>query len=162
MTKANILPSEVAAPVGTIDPDNYATGAQNSDFVDMENWESLRTLLMVGAWGDTTTTIDMKLQQATSSGGAGVKDITGKAITQIAAGSPAAGDKQAVINVRASELDTNNDFQFVRAVVTIADSASPADSPTVSTDYAVVIDGFGPRYGPASDFDLASVVEIIS
>ena len=161
--KANILPSELAALVGTIDPDNYATGAQNSDWVDMQDWEAVKTTLLIGDWGDTTSTIDMKLEQATSSGGAGAKDITGKAITQIASGSPVASDKQAIINVRASELDVNNDFQFVRAVATGADTASPADSPGgINTDYGAVLLGFGPRYGPASDNDLASVVEIIS
>ena len=159
----NALPSELAAIVATIDPDAYTPGAQNSDYVDMADFESLMAILMLGAWADTGTTADFKLQQATSSGGAGVKDITGKAITQIASGSPAAGDKQAIINVRADELDLANDFQFVRAVATVADSSSPADSPAaVVTDYAAVLLGFGPRYGPASDNDLASVAEIIS
>lgn len=160
--KANILPSEMAAVVATIDPDNYAAGAQNSDWVDMENWESLMAILAIGTMADTSTTMDFKLQQATTSGGAGAKDITGKAITQIASGSPAVGDKQAIINVRGSELDIANGFTFVRAVATQADSATPADSPAVSTDYGAILLGFGPRYGPASDNDLASVAEIIS
>ena len=158
----NALPSELAAIVATIDPDAYADGAQNSDYVDMADFESLMAVLLLGAVPDTGTTIDFKLQQATTSGGAGVKDITGKAITQIASGSPAVGDKQAIINVRASELDLDNGFQFVRAVATGADSSSPADSPTVTVDYGAVLLGFGPRYGPASDNDLASVAEIIS
>ncbi len=162
MTMANILPSEVAAVVATIDPDAYAHGAQNSDWVDMADFESLMAVLSIGTFPDTGSTMDFKLQQATSSGGAGVKDITSKAITQIASGSPIVSDVQAIINVRASELDVNNSFQFVRAVATGADSSSPADSPASTTDYGAVLLGFGPRYGPASDNDLATVAEIIS
>ncbi len=159
----NMLASEEVALVGTIDPDAYAVGAQNSDYVDMEQFGRLMVTLLLGAMSDTSTTWDLKLQQATTSGGGGVKDITGKAITQIASGSPAVGDKQTVINLRADELDVNNGFSFVRAVMTSADSASPADSPVSSAhDACVILQGLSPRYGPASDNDLASVVEIIS
>ena len=162
MGAKNILPSELAAIVATIDPDAYADGAQNSDWVDMADFESLMAMLMIGTFPDTGSTMDFKLQQATTSGGAGVKDITGKAITQIASGSPAVSDKQAIINVRADELDLDGGFQFVRAVATGADTSSPADSPAATIDYGAVLLGFGPRYGPASDNDLASVAEIIS
>lgn len=158
----NALPSETVAVVATIDPDAYAHGAQNSDYVDMSDFESLMAVLLLGAVPDTSTTIDFKLQQATSSGGAGVKDITGKAITQIASGSPAAGDKQAIINLRAEELDIAGGFRYVRAVATGADSGSPADSPANTIDYGAVLLGFNPKHGPASDNDLASVAEIVS
>lgn len=155
----NPLPSEKAAVVATIDPDNYASGAQNSDYVDMGDFESAMFILMVGDWPDTDHQIDFKLQQATSSGGAGVKDITGKAITTLDSDSPAAPDKQVIINLRAEELDLANDFRFVRAVATAGDVTS-GDSGNL--DYAVVGLGFNPRHGPASDRDLASVVEIVT
>lgn len=159
----NILPSEQAAVVATIDPDANGHGAVNSDWVDMADFETLMAVLFVGDFPDTSSTLDFKLQQATSSGGAGAKDITGKAITQIAAGSPAAGDKQAIINLRGSELDIDNAFRFVRAVATGADSASPVDSPGPNTiDYSALLLGFMPKHGPASDHDLASVDEIVS
>ncbi len=162
MPMENTLPSEVAAVLGTIDPDAYAHGAQNSDWVDLGLFDQLMAVLMLGEVPDTTSTIDFKLQQATTSGGAGAKDITGKAITQIASGSPAVGDKQAIINLRADELDITNDFRFVRAVATTADTNSPADSPVNTIDYGAVLLGFGPRYGPANDSDLASVAEIVN
>lgn len=158
---SNTLPSEQAAVVGTIDPDVYAHGAQNSDWVDMADFEMVMAVLLIGTFPDTDTTMDFKLQQATSSGGAGAKDITGKAITQIASGSPVVSDKQAIINVRGAELDIANDFRFVRAVATGADSGSPADSPANTIDYGAVLLGMGPKHGPASDFDLASVAEIV-
>ncbi len=158
----NVLPSEQAAIVATIDPDVYAHGAQNSDYVDMADFEQLMAVLMIGTFPDTDTTMDFKLQQATSSGGAGVKDITGKAITQIASDSPVSSDKQAIINLRGSELDIAGGFRFVRAVATGTDSGSPADSPVNTIDYGVNVFGFGPKHGPASDNDLASVVEIVT
>ncbi len=158
----NALPSEQAAVVATIDPDVYAHGAQNSDYVDMANFEMLMAVVMFGDVPDTDTSIDFKLQQATTSGGGGVKDITGKAITQILSGSPAVGDKQAIINLRGAELDIAGGFRFVRMVATGADSGSPADSPANTVDYSALALGFGPLHGPASDNDLASVAEIVA
>ena len=162
MAMDNTLPSEVAAVVATIDPDVYSHGAQSSDYVDMGKFDQLMAILLVGTFPDVGTTIDFKLQQATTSGGAGVKDITDKAITQIASGSPVVSDKQAVINLRAEELDLANDFRYVKAVATGADSSSPADSPANTIDYGAVLLGFGARYGPAYDNDLATVAEIVN
>ena len=159
MPMTNTIPSEDVAVLATIDPDAYAHGAQNSDYCDMGDFDQLMAVLM---WGDsdTTTTFDFKLQEATTAGGAGVKDISGKAITQLASGSPEAGDKQAIINLRAEDLDIDNGFRFVRAVATVADSDSPASA--VTADYGAILLGFGPRYGPAYDLDLASVAEIVN
>ncbi len=162
MPMTNTLPSEDVAILATIDPDAYAHGAQNSDWADLGLFDQLMAVLLLGAVPDTTSSIDFKLQQATSSGGAGAKDITGKAITQITSGSPAVGDKQAIINLRADELDIDNSFRFVRAVATTADTNSPADSPANTIDYGAVLLGFGARYGPANDSDLASVAEIVN
>jgi hypothetical protein len=161
MAAENPLPSETVAVLATIDPDAYAAGAQNSDWCDMAKFDQLMAILLLGEW-DSTSTIDFKLTQATSSGGAGEKDITDKAITQIVSGSPAVFDKQAIINLRAQEMDIENGFRFVRAVATTADSNSPADSPAATYDYGAVLLGFGARYGPAYDNDLASVAEIVT
>ena len=161
MPMQNPLASEIAAVLGTIDPDVYAHGAQNSDWLDLGLFDQAMAVLMTGDV-PTTTSVDFKLQQATSSGGAGVKDITGKAITQILSGSPSSNDSQAVINCRADELDIDNSFRFVRAVATTADTNSPADSPVNTSDYSAVLVGFGARHEPASDHDLASVVEIVN
>ncbi len=159
MPMSNTLPSEDVAVLATIDPDAYAHGAQNSDYCDLGDFDQLMAVLM---WGDsdTSTTIDFKLQQATTAGGAGVKDIVGKALTQIAAASPEVGDRQALINLRADELDIDNGFRYVRAVATTADTSSPASA--VNVDLSALLLGFGPRYGPAYDLDLASVAEIVN
>ncbi len=155
MTMENTLPSESVALLGTIDPDNYGAGAQNSDWADMSMFDQILAVVTVGTM-ETATTLDSKLTQATTSGGGGEKDITGKAITQLTA-TGSDSDKQVVINCRADELDIASDFRFVRLVQT-----GGAGSPANNVDHAALLFGFGARYEPASDSDLASVDEIVN
>ena len=155
----NVLPSEAAALAATIDPDAYAasdTTPQTSDWVDASRFETLLAVVMTGTL-PATVTVSAKLEQATSDAGAGAKDIAGKAITPLAA--VADSDKQALINLRGEELDVDGGFRYVRLSVTIADSASPD---AASADLAAFVFGHHPRYGPASDYDLASVAEIVT
>lgn len=154
----NQLPSEVAAVAATIDPDAYTAAddtPQTSDWVDMADFESALAVLMTGTVA-ATVSITAKLEQATSAAGAGAKDITGKSITTL---TTADGDKQVLINVRGEELDVSNNFRYVRLSVTIADSASPD---AAAADFGAAVFGFFPKYGPASDHDLASVDEIVN
>lgn len=146
------LPSEKAAIVATIDPDVLTAAAHSSDYVDMSEFESLMCVVMAGTLGSSAT-FDCKLQQATDGSGTGLKDITGKSITQLTQASPDDSDKQAIINLRGEELDVSNGFRYVKAVLTVA---------TASCDGGAVLIGFGPRNGPASDDDLASVAEIVA
>lgn len=147
----NSLPSERVAVCGVIDPDANTAAAYTSDYVDMTNFKSAVGIVLAGTMASTST-IDAKLVQATDSSGTGVKDITGKAITQLTeAGTDS--DKQAIINVRTEELDVDGGFTHVALVMTVGTAAS---------DSAAIILGLDARYGPASDADLASVDEIIS
>lgn len=153
MPMGNTLPSEIAAVLATIDPDEYAAGAQNSDWIDLGKIDQVMAVVMAGTIG-AGSTLDSKLTQATASDGSGEKDISGKAITQLVA---ADDDKQAVINCRADELDIANDFRFVRLVQT-----GGTGSPATTVDHSALLFGFGARYEPASDGDLASVDEIVN
>ncbi len=153
MPMGNTLVSESWAILATIDPDEYAAGAQNSDWVDMGLFDQVAAVIMSGTVG-AGSTLDSKFTQATDASGAGEKDITGKAITQLLA---ADDDKQAVINLRADELDIANDFRFVRLVQT-----GGTGSPATTVDHAAIIFGTGARYEPAADGDLASVDEIVN
>ena len=155
MPMGNTLPSEIAALLATIDPDAYAAGAQNSDWIDLGLFDQVMAVIMAGTIG-TGSTLDAKLTQATDSSGAGEKDITGKAITQLTQAA-SDSDKQAIINCRADELDIANDFRFVRLVQT-----GGTGSPATSVDHSAVLFAFGARYEPASDGDLASVDEIVN
>lgn len=156
----NSLPSERAAVLATIDPDNYSDGTQTSDWADMSKFETAMAIAMTGtiAGAATNGTVNFKLQQATSSGGAGAKDITGKAITALTEDGTDS-DKQAIINVRGEELDVDGGFRYVAMVATLLDAGSPTEA---TYDFGAVLLGFDPRYGPASDNDLASVDEIVA
>lgn len=146
----NNLPSEAAAVAATIDPDAYTAGTYVSDYVDVSKFRRLMAVVMAGDLG-TNATLDAKLRQATDASGTGVKDISGKAITQLTqAGSDS--DKQAVINLDQSELDIANGFAFVCLSMTVA---------TATSDAGGLIMGFDAAIEPASDNDLSSVDEIV-
>lgn len=142
---------EGAAVVGTIDPDAYAASTVVSDYVDMTKFQEVMAVVMAGELGSSAT-LDAKLRQATDSSGTGVKDITGKAITQLTqAGTDS--DKQAVIRVRSDELDVANRFTHVALSMTIG---------TATSDAGAILLGFMSRYQPGNSYDLATVDEIVS
>lgn len=150
--KMNALGSEVAAVVGVIDPDAYAASTVVSAFVDMKNFDQVLAIVSAGTL-TASSTLDAKLEQATDAAGTGVKDVTGKAITQL---TQAGGDsdKQALINLRAEETDIEGGFSFVRLSMTLTAGTGG--------DAGGLLLGMGASYGPANDFDLASVAEIVN
>lgn len=145
----NELPSEGVALIATIDPAENLVAATVSDYGDIGKFASMLALLQLGVIG-AAATIDMKLVQATDASGTGKKDITGKAITQLVKATD--DDKQAMINVRAEDLDIDNDFSFVAIELTVGAAISQSSCALL---------GFGARYKPASDENLASVAEIV-
>lgn len=143
----NMLTSEKVAVVATIDPDVYTAAAHDSDYVDMSRFESIQAIGMVGTMAGSSTVI-FKLQSAVAATGGA--DITGKTATTLTqAGTDS--DKQVVINLRAEELPEGH--RYVKMVMTVA----AADS-----DAGGIILGFNPKNAPASDYDLASVDEILA
>lgn len=144
-------PSDEIAVLATIDPDAYSANTYVSDYASFEYFDEMLAVVTVGDIG-TSGTVNGKLRQATSSTGASVKDITSKAITALTqAGTDS--DKQALINLRADELDLANGFKFVCISLTNA---------TASADMGAVLLGVKPKHGPASGHDLASVDEIVA
>ena len=75
-------PSEVVALAATVDPASLSANTYVSDYVDMKNFEQLLAVILLGAM-TTNGTFDAKLRQAVNSSGGSVKDITGKAVTQL-------------------------------------------------------------------------------
>lgn len=147
----NNLPSERAAIVGVIDPDVTAAGAVSTGWVAAKDFLNFMAIVFAGTLGSSAT-LDAKIEQATDSSGTGAKDVTGKAITQMTqAGTDS--DKQAVINVKQADLDIANSFTHLRLTVTVA---------TASSDAGAVLLGFDPTYGSASDYDAATVDEIVA
>lgn len=146
----NIKPSDRVAVLGAIDPDAYAASTVTTGWVDVANWGNLMAIIMAGDLG-ASATLDAKLEQATSAAGAGAKDVTGKAITQLTqAGTDS--NKQAIINCSYRDLDFANDFQFVRLSMTVA---------TATSDAGAILLGLDPRYNTAADSDATTVDEIV-
>lgn len=146
----NMKPTELAGVVGVIDPDANAAATYTTDWVAMKNWQALLAVIMAGDLG-ASATLDVKLEQATTSGGAGAKDVTGKSITQLTqAGTDS--NKQVLINLRPEELDVEGGFDYVRLSMTVG---------TATSDSGALLLGVYPSRGPATDFDLATVDEIV-
>ena len=145
MTLRGQIGEEIAI-LGTIDPIDLATSAVNSDFVAFDRFDKVAALILIGA---ITGTIDAKIQEAKDSGGTGVQDLTGKAITQLSATDD---NKQAVISVDRNDLTV--DFTHIRCVLT------PTGG-TTNLGGLVIIGGIA-RYAPVADHDLASVAEIVN
>lgn len=147
MPNANVKPSDRAPVLAVIDPDAYTAATYTSGWVDMSLWESLQAIVFAGTLGSSAT-LDAKLEQATSAAGAGAKDITGKAITQLTqAGTDS--DKQAVINCQSEDLDVEGGFRYVRLSMTVG---------TATSDAGGVVLGMDPRYAPT---DATTVDEVV-
>lgn len=147
----NLLPSQRNGVIGVVDPDANTVGDKDTVWMDAAAFDSMMAIIQTGILG-ASATVDAKLLEATDAAGAGAKDITGKAITQLLKASN--DDDQAIINLRADELDVDNGFAFVLLRVTIG---------TATSDCSAVVLGLDPRYAPAdaNGKDLASVVEIV-
>jgi hypothetical protein len=140
MSTPNANPSDRATIAGVINPQSLAPGSASTGWVSMATYSAVQGVVVVGAI-TATGTVDAKLEQATSAAGAGAKDVTGKAITQLtAAGTDS--NKQAVLNCGAEELDVNNAFTHVRLTVTTAAAAALV---------AGLLLGHDARYQPATD-----------
>lgn len=112
---------ENTAILGAIHAVSQGVGAVSSAWVPVSEYARIVALVDAGALG-ASATVDAKLEQATDSSGTGAKDITGKALTQLADG--ADDNSNHVIECRASELDKANSFDHVRLTITVATAAS--------------------------------------
>jgi len=140
--------AETVAIIATIDPDAYGTGDQNTDAIDMRYWREVAFVVMAGDLGSSAT-LDFVVNGDTASGGSYATAITGKSITQLTqAGTDS--DKQVVVRVTAEEVAAQS-LRYIRGTMSIG---------AASSDCAVVVLGYGARYQPAENFDLATVDEI--
>ena len=140
--------SESLISLGNIAPVSQGVGTAVSGWVSLKNAHAAMALINVGVFG-ASATVDAKIQQATTSGGANAKDVTGKAIVQMLA---AGGNgKQAMINFRPQDLDVNGGFTFVQLSVTVGTAATLIAADLVANA----------RFQPASDLNNAIVTQII-
>ena len=140
--------SQQNAVVATIDPDAYDAAAYTTDGVDMDVFPQVQFIVMVGEM-QTGSTVDFAIWRSTDNSTFVVMSPT-KGITQLTqAGTDA--DKQVVVHVDAAEL--GDGYRYCRGLLTIGTAAS---------DAAVVAIADHSRYKPATDYDLASVDEIVT
>jgi len=95
------------------DPGVYPTVAYRS----MANHQRGVVILILGGMAQGAT-VDLVLMQAQDAAGTGAKVIAGKAMTQLTQAAGDGGDIVA-IELRTEELDVNNGFSFVGAILTI-------------------------------------------
>ena len=149
MSNPAMKASQRVAVVGSISPVSQGAGTATSAWIDATTFHNYLAILKTGVLG-ASATLDAKIQQATDNAGAGVKDVTGRAITQLVKASN--DNNQAEIDLKQEDLDFANGFKFFRLSMTVATAASLIDATILSVD---------PRYGFASDNDAAAVVQIV-
>lgn len=121
----NLKFSDQVTLLGVIDPDANAAAAYSTGWVDAGMFAKFGAVIKAGDLGSSAT-LDAKIEQATSSAGAGAKDVTGKAITQLTqAGTDS--NKQAIINFSGADLDVANGFAWVRLTMTVGTATSDCD-----------------------------------
>jgi hypothetical protein len=145
----NAKASEILSVLATIDPVSQSAGSVTTGWVPVTNFHNFMATVQTGVLG-ASATVDAKIQQAMDGSGTGVKDVTGKSLTQIV---KATGDnKQALINFRGEDLDNLNGFTYVRLSITVGTAASLV---------AAQLLGFTPRFATADAFNQAAVVQVI-
>ncbi|HEY1409159.1 MAG TPA: hypothetical protein VF434_09465 [Promineifilum sp.] len=141
-------PAEMAALISALDPASLTANTYYSDWVLADDFEQFMGIVLVGAI-TTNGTCDIAISQATDGSGTGAKDVV--AATQLtAAGTDS--NKQVVLQCRQDQLDLAGGFRYLAVEVVTATAASIAGACLL---------GFNPGYGPARDYDVASVDEIV-
>ena len=140
-------PTDDMAVAGAIDPQLVDNASATSDWVSLRDFDYVVFVLNVGA---TDITVDAKIQSADDSSGTNAADITSLAITQLGATDD---NKQAVLVVRKDQLAAGDTHAAI--VVTVGDG-------TTGAYVSAVCLGFVGDYGPASQYDVASVAEIVT
>lgn len=150
MSNNVFLPHEAVAVAAAIDPQLVDNAAVTSDWVSLANFHQVMFVLNIGA---TDITVDAKLQSADDSSGTNAADLTGLAVTQIAATDD---NTQYVLVVRADQVNPiNAGDTHVALVVTVGDGTAGAYVSAVGL-------GFNAAHLPANELDVASVDEIVN
>jgi hypothetical protein len=152
----NQKPTDGLAVLTTIDP--VSTGATvTGSWVPAAYFHAFLALIDVGVFG-ASATVDFKVRQAQDSSGTGAKDITGKAITQLVAAG--GNNRQAMINVRSDDLDTNNGFGFINISATVGTAASLISAALLGV-FPHVQPPVDASASPAVNFGASSVAQIV-
>ena len=140
--------TEVCYPLAIEYSDDLGPAATASAYVSFANYHRGILIINVGDMGQTAT-LDALLQQATTTAGAGVKAITGKAITQL---TQAGGDGNDLVAIefRTEELDVANGFDCVRFVITTGVAA---------VEYGAMLLGIVSRFDPVPTTNWTEIID---
>lgn len=142
----NVKAKTKLAIVGTIDPQTVVNSEVFTDVVDMSVLHQAFAIALLGNMANET--VDFKAYRCDSDGSNAVA-LT--AATQRAASATANDNIQIAINVRSDDLIASGARYIKFGLVTGNSTGGPA---------AVTVLGVDARFGPASDLNLASVVEL--
>lgn len=144
-----IRADQAVAVVATCDPDAITTDGDTTDIIDMMKFEQVMFVVMAGTLGSSAT-LDFQVNQSAASNMSSPAVISGAAITQLTQGGTDS-DKQAIVVVKQSDLTAG--YRYIQGALTVG---------VATSDAGVIALGLYPTYGPASDYDLASVDEIVA
>jgi hypothetical protein len=144
----SIKASEQVAVLGVLAPASQATGAGGTGWVSAAKFAKFLAIINTGVLG-ASATVDAKFQQALDNAGTGAKDVPGRAITQVVVAT--GNNSQALLNMDEQDLDANGGFSFIKVVTNVGAAASIFD---------VLLLGFDASYGPASDSNAATVLQV--
>jgi len=139
--------SQALAIVGTIDPASYSAQT-NSDAVDMRLFRRCLFAVAAGAIGANTVAVVVK---GGTDGSTFPTTLTGKTLTAGTFSGTVDNNTQALIEVDDQECAAQ-DVRYIRVELT----------PSGAALLAVIVLAGVARYEPASDYDLASVAEIVA
>lgn len=139
--------SEVMYPLVYEHADSITAAAHTSARVSLANYHRAFFFMDVGEMGQGAT-IDVQLYQATAATGGTTAVITGKAITQLTqAGGD--GDQLVCIEVQTEELNVDDGYEHVYALVTVGNAAcelswclfgvEPRFAPTPTTNWEEIV-----------------------
>ncbi|MCA9906244.1 MAG: hypothetical protein KC547_20455 [Anaerolineae bacterium] len=144
--------SERLAVIATIDPDVTAAGTVITDEIDMSKYRRVMFIVMAGTLGSSAT-LDFSVKGgASSNAGSHSTAITGKSITQLTQAGTDESDRQAIVEVSATEVRAQS-LRYIEGSLVVA---------TASSDAAVIVLGEPAHALPATEIDLASVAEIVT
>lgn len=139
--------SQSLAIIATIDPASHST-AQNSDGIDMRLFRRVMFVVAAGAIGANTLTITVTGGNDNSTF---ATTLTGKTFSAGTFSGSVDNNTQGIIEVTAEECAAQ-DVRYIRMEAT----------PSGAAIFGVVALAGVARYEPSSDYDLASVAEIVA
>jgi hypothetical protein len=149
--------SDKIAIIARVSPNALTAETYASDVFDLSKFHAFAVVLATGDVGNNGTVV-VKVYANTANAASGGTQLTSKVFTAsnfTGSGSGTAGGSyhEGVINLDAGEFrDALDGARYGYVTVTTA---------TATSDAAVIVLGIDPRYAPASDYDLASVLEVI-